>query len=67
MLRTIAVFLLVIIIVVLTSAVSARLWSGDCFACGTCIETCPVKAVSFNAGKREVPPDGKFEKNNSNI
>jgi len=32
----------------------------DCFACGTCIETCPTGSISFSAGKRNCPPEGKF-------
>ncbi len=32
----------------------------DCFACGTCIETCPTRAISWSAGKRAAPPAGKF-------
>ncbi len=34
----------------------------DCFACGSCIDVCPVNAVHFQAGKRNTPPAGKFEK-----
>ena len=33
----------------------------DCFACGTCIETCPVDAISFKSGRRMCPPEGKFD------
>ena len=36
----------------------------DCFACGTCFETCPVKAISFDKGKLGIVPDGKFPKEN---
>jgi polyferredoxin len=32
----------------------------DCFSCGTCIEVCPAGAVSFERGKRPLPPAGKF-------
>lgn len=34
----------------------------DCFACGNCIDVCPVNAVHFRSGKRNIPPAGKFEK-----
>jgi len=34
----------------------------DCFSCGTCMETCPVNAISFERGKRQKPPAGKFDK-----
>lgn len=33
----------------------------DCFSCGTCIGVCPTQSISFKAGKRSVPPAGKFE------
>jgi len=32
----------------------------DCFACGTCIGVCPTGSISLKAGKRAMPPDGKF-------
>lgn len=34
----------------------------DCFSCGTCIEVCPEGALSFGAGKRAIPPRGKFSR-----
>ena len=34
----------------------------DCFACATCIESCPTHSISFDSGKRDKPPAGKFEK-----
>ena len=34
----------------------------DCFSCATCIETCPTQSISFDSGKRNKPPAGKFEK-----
>ncbi len=34
----------------------------DCFSCGTCMEICPEKAISFERGKRQKPPAGKFDK-----
>ncbi|HCC47417.1 MAG TPA: 4Fe-4S ferredoxin [Elusimicrobia bacterium] len=34
----------------------------DCFACGDCLAACPAGAVSFSAGRRQLPPAGKFEK-----
>jgi len=33
----------------------------DCFACGTCIETCPTNSISFKTGKRTRPPFDKFK------
>jgi len=32
----------------------------DCFACANCIEVCPTKSISLSAGKRALPPAGKF-------
>ncbi len=32
----------------------------DCFACGSCIAICPTKSISLTAGKRDLPPAGKF-------
>jgi NAD-dependent dihydropyrimidine dehydrogenase PreA subunit len=32
----------------------------DCFACGTCIEVCPTESIRLAAGKRSLPPEGKF-------
>ena len=34
----------------------------DCFACGTCMETCPTGSISFGRGRRDVPPPGKFDR-----
>ncbi|MBN2037177.1 MAG: 4Fe-4S binding protein [Chitinispirillaceae bacterium] len=34
----------------------------DCFACGSCITACPSGAIAFKAGKRSLPPQGKFDK-----
>jgi len=34
----------------------------DCFSCGTCMEICPASAISFEHGKRQKPPAGKFDK-----
>ena len=33
----------------------------DCFACANCIDVCPTGSVSLAAGKRKLPPEGKFE------
>ncbi|MBN2570787.1 MAG: 4Fe-4S binding protein [Ignavibacteriales bacterium] len=33
----------------------------DCFACSSCINVCPTNSIKFDTGKREKPPDGKFE------
>jgi len=33
----------------------------DCFVCSTCIETCPTGSVGLAAGKRQLPPEGKFD------
>lgn len=35
----------------------------DCFSCYTCANVCPTDSISFSSGKREKPPEGKFEKN----
>jgi ferredoxin len=32
----------------------------DCFACGTCITECPTNAITFDVGRRNKPPKGKF-------
>ncbi len=32
----------------------------DCFSCGTCIQACPTGSISFAAGRRPSPPEGKF-------
>lgn len=34
----------------------------DCFSCGTCMNVCPTKSVSFAQGPRALPPAGKFLK-----
>jgi polyferredoxin len=34
----------------------------DCFSCATCVGTCPTHSISFEAGKRNNPPAGKFQK-----
>lgn len=34
----------------------------DCFSCGTCMNVCPTKSVSFRSGARALPPAGKFTK-----
>lgn len=34
----------------------------DCFACGECMEKCPTGSISFSAGKRGLPPAGKFSR-----
>ncbi|MBD3306899.1 hypothetical protein GF339_10735 [candidate division KSB3 bacterium] len=34
----------------------------DCFACGNCLDVCPMNAVHFQRGKRNTPPTGKFDK-----
>ena len=33
----------------------------DCFACATCIDVCPTDSISFRAGRRPIPPAGKFK------
>ena len=33
----------------------------DCFACANCIDVCPTDSVCLSAGKRDMPPEGKFE------
>ncbi len=32
----------------------------DCFACGECIAVCPTRSISLAAGRRALPPPGKF-------
>jgi NAD-dependent dihydropyrimidine dehydrogenase PreA subunit len=32
----------------------------DCFACGSCIEVCPTGSIQLGAGKRGLPPEGRF-------
>ena len=32
----------------------------DCFACANCIAVCPTQSISLSAGKRTLPPAGKF-------
>lgn len=39
-----------------------KLTIPDCFSCYTCRDVCPTKSVIFNAGKREKPPAGFFNK-----
>ncbi|MHB8845050.1 MAG: 4Fe-4S binding protein [Nitrospirota bacterium] len=34
----------------------------DCFSCGTCMNVCPTKSISFRSGTRALPPAGKFLK-----
>jgi polyferredoxin len=34
----------------------------DCFSCATCIETCPTRSITFHSGKRNRPPEGKFQR-----
>lgn len=33
----------------------------DCFACANCIDVCPTNSICLGAGKRDMPPKGKFE------
>ena len=33
----------------------------DCFACANCIDVCPTDSVCLGAGRRNFPPDGKFQ------
>ncbi len=34
----------------------------DCFSCATCMNSCPVGAISFEKGKRQIPDRNKFKK-----
>ena len=34
----------------------------DCFSCGTCLDTCPTGSISYGNGKRDLPPEGKYNK-----
>jgi len=34
----------------------------DCFSCASCIESCPVDAISFSSGKRDKPTKEILEK-----
>lgn len=34
----------------------------DCFSCATCMNSCPVGAISFEKGKRQIPDTDKFKK-----
>jgi formate hydrogenlyase subunit 6/NADH:ubiquinone oxidoreductase subunit I len=36
----------------------------DCFSCATCIGVCPTNSIRLKSGKRTMPPEGKFQKNN---
>ena len=33
----------------------------DCFSCGTCMNVCPTKSISFRSGTRTLPPARKFD------
>jgi formate hydrogenlyase subunit 6/NADH:ubiquinone oxidoreductase subunit I len=35
----------------------------DCFSCATCIGVCPTNSISLKSGKRAIPPEDKFQKN----
>ncbi len=32
----------------------------DCFSCSSCINVCTTNSISFSAGKRDLPPIGKY-------
>ncbi len=38
----------------------------DCFACGECQQVCPTRSISFSAGRRELPPAGKYKRPEDN-